>query len=69
MYAVAPDGTYKIYNTPGIQGDDIDVIYPGENFFGANYGSSTMVAAPASYWNSLVGSIILTAEVAPLLSS
>jgi hypothetical protein len=61
LYASATDGSYDTY-TLGVNVEDIDIIMPGENFFGVNYGSSRLVGTPTAYFSPVVGDIMLVQE-------
>ena len=61
LYAFATDGSYDTYSL-GVNVEDIEIIMPGENFFGVNYGSSRLVGTPASYFSAIVGDIMLVQE-------
>jgi hypothetical protein len=62
LYAVAPDGTVDTYEL-GVKIEDIDLIAPGENFFGVNYGTSRLLGAPAMAFLALLGDILLAQEM------
>jgi hypothetical protein len=61
LYAFATDGSYDTYAL-GVNVEDIEIIMPGENFFGVNYGSSRLVGTPAAYFSPVVGDIMLVQE-------
>lgn len=61
LYTVATDGSYDYYEL-GVAVEDIDIIPPGENFFGVNYGSSRLVGTPAGQFAAIAGDIMLTQE-------
>lgn len=46
----------------GVNIEDIDLIEPNENFYGVNFGSSSILGAPASDFTGMVGDILLTQE-------
>lgn len=46
----------------GVNVEDIDFVMPGENFFGINFGTSQLLGAAASDFETIVGDIILTQE-------
>ncbi len=46
----------------GVAIEDIDMINANENFYGVNYGTGKLLGAPASYFTSAVGDILLTQE-------
>jgi len=62
LYTVATDGSYDYYEL-GVSVEDIDIIPPGENFFGVNYGSSRLVGTPAGQFAAIAGDIVLTQEM------
>lgn len=61
MYAFAPDGSYDTYNL-GVAVEDIDVISGKENFFGVNFGTSTLLGAEAAQWEKMMGDVVLAQE-------
>ncbi|MBC6417734.1 MAG: hypothetical protein GDA44_02545, partial [Prochloron sp. SP5CPC1] len=61
LYAIDTSGNVTSYNV-GVSIEDIDFIEPNENFFGVNFGTSKILGAPASEFNSIVGDILLTQE-------
>jgi len=61
LYAFDTTGASQFF-TLGVNVEDIDLIDAGENFFGVNFGTSRILAAPASDFASLVGDILLTQE-------
>ena len=42
--------------------EDIELVPPGENFFGVNFGTGRILGAPAASFKSMVGDILLTQE-------
>ena len=42
--------------------EDIDILVPGENFFGVNYGTSKLIGVPALDLRPLAGDLLLTQE-------
>lgn len=61
LYAIDTAGTVQTYDL-GIAIEDIDVVMPEENFFGVNFGTSTLLGVPATAWAQIPGDIILTTE-------
>lgn len=61
LWAFDPDGTATSYSL-GVNVEDIDLIMPGENFFGVNYGGSQLYGSPSSAFTTIVGDIMLTQE-------
>ncbi|HTM21854.1 MAG TPA: hypothetical protein VL172_15140 [Kofleriaceae bacterium] len=61
IYAVSPGGNVVSYNV-GVNIEDIDIINPKENFFGVNFGTSTLLGADHEQVLPMVGDILLTQE-------
>ncbi len=61
MYSIAVDGTVRSWDV-GVNIEDIDIIEPNENFFGINYGTSSLLGTPSSYFLPNAGDILLTQE-------
>ncbi|MBI4879446.1 MAG: hypothetical protein HY812_07260 [Planctomycetes bacterium] len=61
IYAVDANGGFTTYNV-GVKVEDIDFIRPNEAFYGVNYGTSRLLAAPASTFAGMAGEILLTQE-------
>jgi len=61
LYAFDTSGG-TTFSTLGVNVEDIDFIDAGENFFGVNFGTSRILAAPASDFAAFVGDILLTQE-------
>ena len=61
LYAIAPDGSYETHDL-GVAIEDIDILVPGENFFGVNYGTSKLIGVPALDLRPLAGDLLLTQE-------
>jgi len=61
MY-VFDSGGFVTTHSLGVAIEDIDLIEPGENFFGVNFGSSRILGAPASDFASMANDILLTQE-------
>ncbi len=61
IYAVGPDGVVASYDV-NVDIEDIEIIYPKENFFGVNFGTSTLLGAGAEQFVPLIGDILLTQE-------
>jgi len=51
----------------GIRPEDLDLIPANENFFGVDFGESTLIGASASGWRNLVGDLLVTQESPGLL--
>ncbi len=61
MFIIDPNGTVSSVNL-GVAIEDIDIVLPNEAFYGVNFGTSRLLAAPASEFQSIVGDILLTQE-------
>ncbi len=61
LWAIGTDGSTVSYSL-GVSVEDIDMIVPGENFFGVNYGGSQLYGTPSSNFDSVVGDIMLAQE-------
>jgi len=61
LYAFGTSGSPQSFDV-NVNVEDIDLIDAGENFFGVNFGTSKILAAPASDFASFVGDILLTQE-------
>ena len=61
LYAIDTTGAVSSYSL-GVNIEDIELVPPGENFFGVNFGTSRILGAPASSFKSMVGDILLTQE-------
>jgi fibro-slime domain-containing protein/RHS repeat-associated protein len=61
LYAIDATGAVSSYSL-GVNIEDIELVPPGENFFGVNFGTSRILGAPASSFKSMVGDILLTQE-------
>jgi hypothetical protein len=61
LYAIDTTGDIDFY-TLSVAIEDIDLIPANENFFGVNYGTSKLLGAPASDFDSMEGDILLTQE-------
>lgn len=61
MYSIAPDGTVRSWDV-GVNIEDIDMIEPNENFFGINYGTSSLLGTPSYQFLPNAGDILLTQE-------
>lgn len=46
----------------GVTVEDIDLVTPGENFFGVNYGTSRLLGATAKNVEPMIGDILLAQE-------
>jgi hypothetical protein len=61
LYTIATDGTYDYYEL-GVAVEDIEIIPPGENFFGVAYGDSRLLGTAAGQFAAIAGDIVLTQE-------
>jgi len=61
LWAFAIDGSKQNWNVP-INVEDLDFIFPNENFFGVNYGGGRLLGAKASDFAGLEGDILATQE-------
>ena len=61
LYAIDAFGTVSSYSL-GVYIEDIEIVPPGENFFGVNFGTGRILGAPASSFKSMIGDILLTQE-------
>jgi hypothetical protein len=61
IYAVSPDGRAEHWNL-GIMVEDIDVVPPGENFFGVDYAGRRLVGADVTQWVDKVGDVVIAQE-------
>jgi hypothetical protein len=61
LWAFGTDGSTTSYSL-GVNVEDIDLIMPGENFFGVNYGGSQLMGTPSSAFDTIIGDILLTQE-------
>ncbi len=61
LYAFDATGAFETYNL-GVAVEDIDLVVPGENFFGVNFGTSRLLGVPREVWRSVAGDIVLTQE-------
>lgn len=61
LYAVGADSSTSTFDLD-VNVEDIDLIPDNENFFGVNFGTSKILGAPASNFDSLAGHILLTQE-------
>ena len=61
LYAFDTLGNVSTYNV-GVNIEDIDLIPANENFFGVNFGTGTLLGAPASEFSPFAGDILLTQE-------
>lgn len=61
LWIISPNGdatTMKL----GVNIEDIDIVMPGENFFGVNFGTSRLLGATAEECKPMIGDILLTTE-------
>jgi len=61
LYTVDTSGAIAFF-TLGINPEDLDFIPANENFFGVDFGGSTLWGASASGWKNLVGDLLVTQE-------
>jgi len=61
MWVISPNGDAITMNV-GVAIEDIDVVMPGENFFGVNFGTSRLLGATAAECRPMIGDILLTTE-------
>jgi hypothetical protein len=61
LYAIDASGAVSSYSL-GVNIEDIELVPPGENFFGVNFGTGRILGAPAASFKSMVGDILLTQE-------
>jgi hypothetical protein len=64
FYPNNPGQTPTVYPMP-LNIEDIDVIFPNENFFGVNYSQQRLLGAAAQYWAQYANYILLTQEFFP----
>ena len=64
MFAVGADGSVEAYE-PGVAIEDIKWIPGDQNFFGAHFGTSTLLGIEAADLRPMAGDILLTQEKAP----
>ena len=61
IYVISPAGSVSSIDVD-VAVEDIDIIVPDENFFGVNYGSSSLLGATAAEFLPIAGDILLTNE-------
>lgn len=61
LYAFDTLGGFVTYDVD-VNIEDIDMINAGENFFGVNFGTGTLLGAEAAQFAPFVGDILLTQE-------
>jgi hypothetical protein len=61
LWAIAPDGSVRSYDVD-VQIEDIDIVTPYENFFGINFGTSSLIGASGDQFLPIAGDILLTQE-------
>ncbi len=61
IYTIAPDGIVNSFDV-GVSVEDIDIVMPHENFFGINYGTSSMLGVISDEFLPIAGDILLTQE-------
>ena len=61
IYTIQADGTVYSFNV-GVTVEDIDIVEPFENFFGINYGTSSLLGASSEQFLPIAGDILLTQE-------
>ena len=65
IYAIDTSGNVVFYLL-GINPEDFDIIPANENFFGVNFGASTLMGAPPTEFADKVGHILITQEFGTL---
>ncbi|HUS28587.1 MAG TPA: hypothetical protein VMZ53_08760 [Kofleriaceae bacterium] len=61
MWIISPNGDATTINL-GVAIEDIDIVMPGENFFGVNFGTSRLLGVTAKECEPMIGDILLTQE-------
>ncbi|MCB9497726.1 MAG: putative Ig domain-containing protein, partial [Fibrobacteria bacterium] len=61
MYCFDQDGTVKTWNL-GVDIEDMEIIRPGEHWYGVNYGSGRLLGVDADQWRTMAGDILLHSE-------
>ncbi len=61
LHAFGANGSHEVYSV-GVAVEDIDLIFPNENYFGVNYGTSKLLGADAAQFRPMVGDILLNQE-------
>jgi hypothetical protein len=61
MWIISPNGDATTLQL-GVAIEDIDIVTPGENFFGVNFGTSRLLGATAAQMKPMIGDILLTQE-------
>jgi hypothetical protein len=61
LWSVKPDGSAQSFSL-GIRVEDIDIIPPYENFFGINFGTSSLIGVAGPSFLPIAGDILLTQE-------
>ena len=61
MWIISPNGDATTIDV-GVKIEDIDIVMPGENFFGVNFGTSRLLGATAAECKSMIGDILLATE-------
>ncbi len=64
LWIISPNGDATTINL-GVAIEDIDIVNPGENFFGVNFGTSRLLGATSEECKSMTGDILLTQENVP----
>lgn len=62
LYNFDNNGLVTTETNIGVNIEDIDLIEANTNFFGINFGTSRLLGAEASQWQSVVGDVLLTQE-------
>jgi hypothetical protein len=65
LWIISPNGdatTVQVGSPTPVAIEDIDIVMPGENFFGVNFGTSRLLGATAANCRSMIGDILLTTE-------
>jgi len=68
LWSFVSTGVYKVWSIP-VAIEDIDYIYPNENFYGVNYAEGRLLGATAAQWVGHEGDILLTQEGVSTTSS
>jgi hypothetical protein len=61
IYVIHPDGSVGSIDVD-VNVEDIEIIVPYENFFGVNFGTSSILGATAAEFLPIAGDILLTQE-------
>ena len=66
IYAIGADGAVNFYEL-GVQPEDIDIIPTHENFYGVDFGGSTIWGAAPDQFSDKVGDILMSQEFPGIL--